>query len=271
VSHGASSVVASCGAMTPTSSALMRAAEKLRDDVNRMRFKKPVAYVYNPLDYAWAVHAQFIERFASTPKRIVFVGMNPGPWGMAQTGVPFGEVRAVTTWMKLDAAVGKPKREHPKRPVDGLACARSEVSGARLWGAIAARHPHAATFFDEPTRAFVVNFCPLLFLEESGRNITPDKLPAKERVPLEEACRAHLAHVIISLHPEIAIGVGAYAAKQLKTVISSTSTSTSNLRSSSTMRWGMLPHPSPASPAANRGWTELARTSLQKLHVEDVL
>src|SRR5687768_3015559 len=119
--HGMHSMhsVALCGAMTPTSSALVRAAQKLRDDVERMRFKKPVAYVYNPLDYAWAVHAQYIERFASTTKRLLFVGMNPGPWGMAQTGVPFGEVNAVTTWMKLDAPVGKPKREHPKRPVDG--------------------------------------------------------------------------------------------------------------------------------------------------------
>jgi single-strand selective monofunctional uracil DNA glycosylase len=270
VSHGASSVVASCGVMTPTSSALIRAAEKLRDDVDRLRFKKPVAYVYNPLDYAWAVHARYIERFASTTKRIVFVGMNPGPWGMAQTGVPFGEVHAVTTWMKLDAPVGKPKREHPKRPVHGLACVRSEVSGARLWGAISARHPNAATFFDAPTRAFVVNFCPLLFLEESGRNITPDKLPPKERAPLEDACRAHLAQVIVSLQPELAIGVGAYAAKQLKTVISSTTSATTS-STTSTTRWGMLPHPSPASPAANRGWTELARSALQKLHVDGVL
>lgn len=260
--------------MTATSSALLTAAMKLRDDVERMTPKimreKHVAYVYDPLVYAWPVYRQYVERFARAKKRVVFVGMNPGPWGMAQTGVPFGEVAAVTTWMKLSAPVGKPPREHPKRPVDGLRCTRSEVSGARLWGAIAAKHPSAKTFFDAPTRAFVVNFCPLLFLEASGRNITPDKLSAAVRLPLEAACRAHLARVIASLQPEIAIGVGAYAAKQLRSALDDVD-GVDDATIASTPRWGVLPHPSPASPAANRGWTEMARAALQKLHIDDVL
>ena len=143
---------------------------------------------------------------------------------------------------------------------------RDDVNRLRFKKPVAcARHPSPSTFFDAPTRAFVVNFCPLLFLEECARNMTPDKLPARERVPLEAACRRHLAQVIVSLHPEIVIGVGAYAAKQVKQVLAASPSTTAAIR------WGMLPHPSPASPAANRGWTEMARTALQKLHVDDVL
>ena len=36
-------------------------------------------------------------------KRVVFLGMNPGPFGMAQVGVPFGEVAAVRDWLRIDA------------------------------------------------------------------------------------------------------------------------------------------------------------------------
>lgn len=250
--------------LTATAKALTDAAVALRDDVTSLmpRFKPPVAFVYNPLDYAWSAHARYIEKFGSTTKQLVLVGMNPGPWGMAQTGVPFGEVGHVTRWMGIDASVasiGRPQREHPKRPVLGFACARSEVSGARLWGAIAAKHPRAETFFQ---RAFVINFCPLLFLDEGGRNITPDKLPAtqSERLALEAVCRAHLGRALAALQPECVLGVGAYAAKQVASVVDDP-----------TIRRGVLPHPSPASPQANRGWARMARSALQKMRILDVL
>jgi len=42
--------------------------------------------------------------------------MNPGPWGMAQTGVPFGEINAVKDWLGINAEVDKPQKQHPKRP-----------------------------------------------------------------------------------------------------------------------------------------------------------
>jgi single-strand selective monofunctional uracil DNA glycosylase len=67
----------------------------------KLRFAPPVTHVYNPLTYAWQ-RARGISGGASAAraKEVVFLGMNPGPFGMAQTGVPFGEVAAVRDWMR---------------------------------------------------------------------------------------------------------------------------------------------------------------------------
>ncbi len=237
--------------------ALVAAARDLSAAVARMRFGAPVACVYNPLSYAWAAHEQYLRRYGNGRKRIVLVGMNPGPFGMAQTGVPFGEVTVVTTWMKIDAPIHKPRREHPARPVLGYACTRSEVSGGRLWGAVSLKFKDPARFFRDH---FVLNYCPLLFLEDSGRNRTPDKLPPKERARLEAACDAHLARALAALSPAVVLGVGAYAKKRVERV-----------RGDATFRVGMLPHPSPASPAANRGWDRLARDALVEQGIEPFL
>src|SRR5688572_5881497 len=118
---------------------LAQAAKTLSHSVQGLRFAPPVTCVYNPLDYAWAPHEAYIRKFAGAPKRVVFLGMNPGPFGMAQTGVPFGEVAAVRDWMGINTAIGQPKQIHRKRPVEGFACVRSEVSGRRLWGLFADR------------------------------------------------------------------------------------------------------------------------------------
>jgi len=155
--------------------AMVSAALRLRQAVERLRFDVAVTHVYNPLDYAWVAHETYLRRFGNSRKRIVFLGMNPGPFGMAQTGVPFGEVAAVRDWMGIETEIGKPRLEHPRRPVEGFACPRSEVSGKRLWGLFAERFGPVEKFFAEH---FVVNFCPLAFLDKEGRNLTPDKLPA---------------------------------------------------------------------------------------------
>jgi single-strand selective monofunctional uracil DNA glycosylase len=160
-------------------------ADRLRYEVNHIRFTKPVTYVYNPLDYAWEPHARYLERYGRGRKEVVLLGMNPGPWGMAQTGVPFGEVGFVRDWLRIEGPVGKPKREHLKRPVTGFACHRSEVSGARLWGWAKENFATPRRFF---SRFFVANYCPLMFMETTGRNRTPDKLLLIEREPLFAAC-----------------------------------------------------------------------------------
>ena len=81
--------------------------------------------------------------------------MNPGPFGMVQTGVPLGEIAAVRDWMGIEATVEKPATENPKRPIEGFACTRSEVSGRRLWGLFAERFGTAEAFF---TDHFVANY-----------------------------------------------------------------------------------------------------------------
>lgn len=236
-------------------SAVLAAAAGLRDVLAPLEFSAPVTHVYNPLDYAWDSHAAYVRKFLLGPRRVVFLGMNPGPFGMAQTGVPFGEVAAVRDWMGLEGPVAKPPREHPKRPVDGFACRRSEVSGRRLWGWAAARFGAATEFF---STCFVINYCPLLFTEESGRNRTPDKLPAAEMDPVTAACDAHLAQVLSAVQPEWVLGVGGFAEKRLRAVAPAVLPKA---------RIGTILHPSPASPAANRGWAEAVDRQLADLGV----
>ena len=229
---------------------MVEAARQLRDAVAPLKFSAPVTYVYNPLSYAWAAHEQYVKKFAASPKRILFLGMNPGPFGMAQTGVPFGEVPAVRDWMGIRAEVKRPDREHPKRPVLGFDCPRCEVSGQRLWGLFAERFGSAGRFFQEH---FVVNYCPLAFLEESGRNLTPDKLPRREVEELFAACDVHLRRVIEILEPEWLVGVGGFAFARVEPVAADLL----NLKTAQIL------HPSPASPAANRNWGKLATEQLQ--------
>jgi single-strand selective monofunctional uracil DNA glycosylase len=227
---------------------LIRISRALARDVDRLRFDAPVSHVYNPLRYAAELHEEYLRRYGAGHKGVVLLGMNPGPFGMAQTGVPFGDVAVVRDWLGLAAAVGKPAREHPKRPVLGLDCPRSEVSGTRLWGWARDRFGTPARFF---ARFFVVNYCPLAFLEESGRNRTPDKLPAGEQGPLFDACDEALRHIVAALEARHVIGVGAFAEKRARLALAGTGVSI-----------GTMLHPSPASPLANRGWAAAAEKQL---------
>ena len=227
---------------------LAQTSRKLSDEVSKLHFSEPIACIYNPLEYAWAIHQQYLQLAGQGKKKVVMLGMNPGPFGMAQTGVPCGEIPAVRDWMGLRGEVDKPNPEHPKRPVEGLACTKSEVSGRRLWGLFSEKFPDAKDFFKDH---FVANYCPLVFMEESGRNWTPDKLPASEKKPLEEACDQHLREIVDILEPEWLIGVGAFAEKRATIALSGLGT-----------KIGKVLHPSPASPAANRGWAEAATRQL---------
>ncbi len=253
---------------------LVAAALALRDQVDAMRFSAPVAHVYDPLDYAWAGHEAYLRRFGGGRKRVVFLGMNPGPFGMMQTGVPFGEVAAVRDWMGIEAPIGRPAAEHPKRPIDGFACTRSEVSGRRLWGWAAERFGAAERFFAE---CFVLNYCPLVFLEAGGRNLTPDKLPAAELGPLQQACDAHLRAALAALQPDWVIGIGVWSMKRALAALGgdaaggrgAEAAATEALPSPRRPRIDTILHPSPASPAANRGWAPAVDKRLAELGVFD--
>lgn len=227
--------------------------KELRRDTGALEFSDPVTHVYAPLDYAAAPVRAYLDRYARQGVEALFLGMNPGPWGMAQTGVPFGEVAHVRDFLGIEGKVGRPKNEHPKRPVLGFDCPRSEVSGRRFWGWASERFTDADAFFD---RFFVWNWCPLAFLEETGRNRTPDKLPIDERIPLEEICDQALVRLVDSLKPKMVIGVGAFAMKRAKGVLADRD-----------IEVGSILHPSPASPIANRGWAPQAEAGLKKLGI----
>ncbi len=225
----------------------------LIDALSDFRFEPPVTHVYNPLCYARAPHEQYLARFGQGQREVIFVGMNPGPFGMAQTGVPFGDVTMVRDWMGIEAPVDKPKHEHPKRPVLGFACPRSEVSGTRLWGWARDTFGTPESFFK---RFFVINYCPLCFMEASGKNRTPDKLPAETRSSLFQACDTALAAMVTELRPSYVLGVGAFAEQRIRNALHGQKVQT-----------GRIPHPSPASPAANRGWAQAAEKALYEVGV----
>jgi single-strand selective monofunctional uracil DNA glycosylase len=205
-----------------------------------------VAVTYNPLEYARLPWQRYTESFGTAPARNLFLGMNPGPWGMAQTGIPFGEVAAVRDWMGIQEPVYTPATMHPKRPILGFDCQRSEVSGRRLWGLAATHYATAAAFFSEN---FVLNYCPLVFMEETGRNLTPDKLPQPYRGELQRLCDQALGDVIPVLQPRALIGIGLYARRALDRVAADVYVETPPPTIISIL------HPSPASPAANTGWS----------------
>ncbi|MBC7543709.1 MAG: single-stranded DNA-binding protein [Candidatus Sericytochromatia bacterium] len=236
---------------------LLAAAQQLAKTVDTLRFNDPVAMVYNPLVYAWAGHAAYIERYGQNPRPVVFLGMNPGPFGMVQTGVPFGEVNLVRDWMGIDVAIDQPAQSHPKRPIEGFQCMRSEVSGRRLWGTAAAAFGSPERFF---ATSYVANYCPLAFVEAGGRNLTPDKLPAAERAPLYAACDDHLRQLVTSLQAQWVIGVGGFAEARARLALAGLP-----------IHIGRILHPSPASPAANRDWSGKVTTELRALGLCDVL
>lgn len=232
-------------------SPLVAISRELCAQVDALEFPS-TPYVYNPLAYARAPHEAYLERYgARRPREIVMVGMNPGPFGMAQTGVPFGDVTMVRDFLGIDGPVGKPDREHPRRPIAGFACHRSEVSGTRFWGWARARCGIAERFFE---RVYVANWCPLVFMEESGANRPPDKLPASECRALFRVCNDAFARVVDVMRPSLVVAIGAFAERRAREALGDS------------VRIGRILHPSPASPAAN-DWAAKVDEQLRALGV----
>jgi single-strand selective monofunctional uracil DNA glycosylase len=219
-----------------------------------LRFSAPVSHVYNPLDYAKAPYSEYLGRYGRPPREIVLIGMNPGPWGMSQTGVPFGEVTMVREWLGIEQAVGRPAEMHPKRPVTGFDCPRSEVSGRRIWGWARKRYGSPRNFF---SRFFIANYCPLQFIEESGRNRTPNQLRAAERKALFEVCDTALRRTIAVLQPRFVIGVGQFTMQRASRSLDGMAVTI-----------GKITHPSPANPKANRGWEAIIEKELTELGID---
>jgi single-strand selective monofunctional uracil DNA glycosylase len=227
--------------------------EGLLKALQPLRFGPPITHVYNPLQYALKPYQEYLRLYGGRPKDVIVLGMNPGPWGMAQTGIPFGEVTAVKSWLHIEAPVGVPQSMHPKRPVLGLNCPRSEVSGRRLWGWAKDAFGTPDRFF---ARFFVSNYCPLMFMEPSGRNRTPNHIPKGERELLFKACDRALIRTIEWLKPRYVVGVGNFAKERALSALSGFD-----------LIIGSVTHPSPANPKANRGWGPLATQALQDLGI----
>lgn len=234
---------------------LVRVSRKLSRGVDKLTFAPPVTHVYNPLEYAREPHERYLERWGQGSREVLFLGMNPGPFGMAQTGVPFGDIAMVRDFVGITGAVKVPGNQHPKRLIQGFECPRSEVSGTRLWGWARERYGSADKFF---ARNFIMNYCPLVFMEDSGKNFTPDKLPVEERDALFELCDTALRESVKLLQPKWIIGVGAFAKKRAEVALAAAI-------DAGALKVGTILHPSPASPRANRGWSDAADEDLKKL------
>jgi single-strand selective monofunctional uracil DNA glycosylase len=225
----------------------------LARNVRELAFGPPTACTYNPLAYARRSHEAYLGKYARQGVEALLVGMNPGPWGMAQTGVPFGEVGLVREFLGIDEPVGQPPVLHPKRPIEGFACTRSEVSGRRLWEWARARYQTPDRF----SQVFLLtNYCPLVFMEASGRNRTPDKLPGDEREPLFEVCDEALRRLVAWCRPRRIVGIGAFATARARAALGESGPPI-----------GTILHPSPASPAANAGWARQAERQLRALGI----
>ena len=222
-----------------------------------LSFGPPVQCVYNPLVYARSAHLTYWRQYGRSPKEVLFLGMNPGPWGMVQTGVPFGDVVMVSEWLKISEPVNVPDKVHPKRLVQGFDCPRIEVSGRRFWGWASQRFKTPQRFFE---RFWVANYCPLAFMEAGGRNRTPDKIPRQEIEPVLKACDQALVQTIRLLGPHIVVGVGRFAAQQARRALADIP-----------IPVGQITHPSPANPRANAGWSELIEQELlaMGIRIED--
>lgn len=239
--------------MSAISDAIIQSAKQLSNAINQLTFSPPITHVYNPLHYAWNAHETYLKKYANNPKQIVFLGMNPGPWGMAQTGIPFGEISFVQNWLGIDLPIDKPPNEHPKRPIQGFQCKKSEVSGYRLWSLFKDRFSTPENFFHNH---FVANYCPLIFMESSGRNYTPDQLPKKESQQLFQLCNQHLQDIIHNLSPQWVIGVGHFAQSRAQEALKN-----------HPLKITRIPHPSPANPAANKNWAQQVTNHLINLGI----
>jgi single-strand selective monofunctional uracil DNA glycosylase len=240
-------------AMAVQPEAINLMVDALVEGIATLRFSSPVTHVYNPLVYARGPHLTYWRKYGLGHKEIILLGMNPGPWGMAQTGVPFGQVSLVKEWLGITGQVQQPVHPHPKRPILGFECPRSEVSGQRLWGWAEHRFQTPERFFK---RFWVANYCPLVFMEGSGRNRTPDKLPKAEKKALFEACDRALHQTVALLQPHHVIGVGTFAAQRAAQALRNMD-----------VRVGRITHPSPANPKANQGWDTLIETELGELGI----
>ncbi|HMO17138.1 MAG TPA: DUF4918 family protein [Oligoflexia bacterium] len=233
---------------------VMNVIDNLASSVNTFKPQDLSLTIYNPLVYARAPIEEYVKRFFCEEAKVLFLGMNPGPFGMAQTGIPFGDVVMVKEWMGINMPVSKPPVEHPKRPVSGFFCTRREVSGSRLWGWAKDKFGEPENFFKD---FFVWNYCPLVFMESTGANRTPDKLTKEEISLLYFPCDEALRSLVSILKPKFVIGVGKFAMKRAMIALQE--------ELSKGLVIGDILHPSPASPKANQNWAKVIDDQLRFL------
>lgn len=225
----------------------------LCESLLNLKLNDQIAFVYNPLDYASETHEDYVRKYCRSTKDILFLGMNPGPFGMAQNGVPFGDTHYVKNWLNIKGSVQKPDREHPRRLIHGLHCVRSEVSGQRFWSFLEDISKTPDVFF---SHCYVHNYCPLSFMTSSGKNVTPPEIQSSQKKVLLDICDKSILEVIKLLHVKFIIGIGKFAEGRARKVIK-------EYQITNVKVFGIM-HPSPINPFANKGWKDIIYRQLSE-------
>lgn len=220
----------------------------LNNELNELQFPKNITHIYNPIVYALNLHCQYIKKFLNGKKKVMLIGMNPGPNGMVQNGVPFGNTNTVKNLMKIQGQVDQPPSLNPKRPVTGLSCTTEEPSGVRIWNLLQKLAGSLEVFGEQ---CFLHNFCPLAFFDEQGKNITPSELKGKIKSTLRDICLKYLEKEIQLIQPEIIIAIGSYVGDSLRKL------SKQSIYVRTNIKILQLAHPSPRS-LNNNNWPEKA-------------
>ena len=219
---------------------LINLTEAFNNKLNKIHFSF-TGIIYNPLDYAKDNYYEYLQNYVNEYIDNIFLGMNPGPYGMVQTGIPFGEINYVKNYLKINNTVNKPKTEHCKKIITGMNTERSEISGFRFWSLIKSKYQTAELFAEKNA---VLNYCPLCFIEntQKGKNITPEMLSKSDKNQINICCDEYLKNIIMLIQPKKLIGIGSYAYKRFCKV--------------STLPTFYMLHPSPLNPKANKNWIE---------------
>ncbi|XP_033227420.1 single-strand selective monofunctional uracil DNA glycosylase isoform X2 [Belonocnema kinseyi] len=230
--------------------AILALEKNLSTKLSEIKFKAPIDYIYNPIEYAHDVHSNYVHTYCQGTKKILFLGMNPGPWGMSQNGVPFGEVSMAKEWLKMSGKIQKPPREHPERKITGFDCTRKEVSGLRFWGFFRDLCEKPENFF---RHSYVHNYCPLAFMTSNARNITPADIKTEEQKKLLKICDDVLEEIFKLLKVEIVIGIGRFVEERAKIVMRNGKINIKVI---------YMAHPSPRA-LHNENWPEKAKATLE--------
>jgi Uracil DNA glycosylase superfamily. len=202
-------------------------------------FKEEMISV-NVFSYAIDPFLEYLEKAERGSVRTLYLGMNPGPYGMYRTGIPFCDFVTKREFLKITASVDETfidvdavRGEKPDEK-------RREVSGMRLWGLFESVYHSPERFFSS---SLVLSYSPLIFFRSEGRraNIALSDVKSLDRKRIEKVSDEFLKRYIKELKCDTLVGIGDYAHRAL-------------VRCSDGERLLKIAHPSPANPAANGDW-----------------
>ena len=279
---------------------LIKTTCALADDLHALRRPAGVSHVYNPLRYMWPAHERFLSRHYVTdrasapdgrldfyepagtarPRQYLILGMNPGPHGMVQTGLPFGDVVNAAAMLgyrtgdQVLAPVLDGVELHPGRPVIGLVATRREASGERLWGGLAAIF---GGLDQTLAQCFAANYCPLAYFADDaqGTNVTPEDFGKKTingkpnprhdpgyAAELDKICLPYLVRVARAMRVEVILAVGRYAEAKANIIAALCPEATRRCPSPKVV---YLTHPSPLATRSAGEWATMARHALENV------